>query len=177
MVSWWAPRERSRRGEQAHEGARHAGVPATNQELGEEEFHEGADVTGSSSFAHWLAWRDRDDARVRLTFGEDAGAGADGRSAEAEAPFPERRGPSGTLASVGERSLPEGGESQGAPRPFIKNASRPPDVKETPRCFGRSVETRRARCLPYLSVATQLGDPHAEPRAQCSGVRSDGLAT
>lgn len=105
----------------------------------------------------WLGWCDRDDARVRLRFGEDADAGADGRSAEAEAPFPERRGPSGTLASVGERSLPEGGESQGAPRPFIKNASRPPDVKETPRCFGRSVETRRARCLPYLSVADPTG--------------------
>ena len=110
----------------------------------------------------WLGWCDRDDARVRLRFGEDADAGADGRSAEAEAPFPERRGPSGTLASVGERSLPGGGESQGAPRPFIKNASRPPDVKETPRCFGRSVEARRARCLPYLSVADPTGDPHVD---------------
>lgn len=154
------------------------GVPATNQELGEEELHEAADVTGSSPFADSLVGsRDQDHAGVRLRLGEDAGAGADGRSAEAEAPFPERRGPSGTLASVGERSLPQGGESQGAPRPFIKNASRPPDVKETPRCFGRSVEAGKARCLPYLSVADPAArSPHG-PRARCSGVRSDRLAT
>jgi hypothetical protein len=47
MVSWMAPARTQQARVQAHDGAQHAVVPATTQELGKAEFHEAADVTGS----------------------------------------------------------------------------------------------------------------------------------
>ena len=55
---------------------------------------------------------------------------------------------------------------EGAPRPILQDASRPPDVREKPRCCGRSIQ-RLARSMRGESASSPEGRLRARKHSAC----------